>query len=556
VGSVKTGAKSNARNGPLVCKCGHDFSTCLAYNRATGKHVASRDKVPRHNANGINVKSVRPRQRPTVSRTDGGQSPLVSGLTPPASRLVGVELNPGPGGRKPGNQKKSVNNRNPARPAVSGNRRQGRKGAMQLGDAPTVLQHTAPMLSDIIEKDEYVADLLGSGGTSSLNITSYAINPGQSSLFPLGAAEAAKWTTWKCVSCEPYLMHEVSEFATDGSTGKVILAVDYNAANTLATTKQQLEDMHSASCMPSEDVGLKLIPRLLNRADPKYVRIGTQPSNTDIRLYDGGVLYVAAIGQAGTSKVAELRIRYKFKMELPTLLNPSGGSPTVLPGAVLTVTSNPLGEAAAATTVFQTQFASATTPVVTNNIGATIASSGLITLLPGKYLIALSSRSWDSAAAISNSNIQLCQVATASTQIVFTTSFTATAMANQVSTHNAFVNPQVGVIWDTAQDGLTVSLQVSATYASGSALNFSLLSITYLAAAVVGSELAFPSVEFLQQKLARYEQMLMASTKRVDSDFDEEDHDPLSPSVACSSSMKSLTKPDVIGELMARKLRK
>jgi hypothetical protein len=197
-------------------------------------------------------------------------------------------------------------------------------GSMAKGDQSTVLQHAVPELDDILEKDEFVTDIVGSNGTGNVVVTKYAFNPGQASLFPLGAAEANKWTNWKCISAIPYVLHEVSEFATDGSTGKVYLAMDYNAANDAPTTKQQLADMHSASAMPCEDFSLKLIPRLLNRADPKYIRNGPKPAGADIRLYDGGNLYVAAIGQSGTTKLGELRIRYKFKLELPTLLNPTG----------------------------------------------------------------------------------------------------------------------------------------------------------------------------------------------------------------------------------------
>jgi len=198
-------------------------------------------------------------------------------------------------------------------------------GAIFKDDNSTVLQHTVPELTDFIEKDEYVGDVLGSGGANLVGVTKFPFNPGQASLFPLGAAEAAKWTNWKCEYCEVYLLHEVSEFATDGSTGKVILAFDYNAANDTPTTKQQVEDMHSASAMGCEDVGLRLMPNLLNKADPKYVRTGVKPAGTDIRLYDGGNLFVVSAGQAGTTKISELRVRYRFRMFLPTLLNPTGG---------------------------------------------------------------------------------------------------------------------------------------------------------------------------------------------------------------------------------------
>jgi hypothetical protein len=235
---------------------------------------------------------------------------------------------PAPGTQAQKRQKPNPSRQSRKRAAKRGRDAAGRQpapGGAGYLDADTRLQHTVPEMDDVLEKDEFVADVLGSGGVGNTVITKYSVNPAQASLFPLGSPEASKWTCWKCVYCEPYLMHEVSQTATDGQTGKVILAMDYNAANDVPTTKQQLEAMHSASCMPYQDIGLNLIPKLMNKADPKYIRPGIKPAGTDIRLYDGGNLYVASIGQTGSSKIAELRVRYKFQLCLPTLLNPSGG---------------------------------------------------------------------------------------------------------------------------------------------------------------------------------------------------------------------------------------
>jgi len=307
------------------------------------------------------------------------QSPLYQQAVAEAARMKGSKLTKA--------EKRML------RGAVSGNRGMGRftregpaqGGAIGQDDAGTRLQHAAPQLTDVLEKDEYVGDVLGSNGTGNVVVTKYPINPGQASLFPLGSAEAAKWTCWKCVSCEPYLMHEVSEFATDGSTGKVILAVDYNAANDTPTTKQQVEDMHSASCMPCEDIGLKLIPALLNRADPKYIRTGVKPAGTDIRLYDGGNLFVVAAGQAGNSKISELRIRYKFQLCLPTLLNPTGGlsdDATVAQFVTPGWPANTGGESLANNTPLVLLVATA----VANGIGA-VNTSGTIVPPAGDYRV-------------------------------------------------------------------------------------------------------------------------------------------------------------------------
>lgn len=346
------------------------------------------------------------------------------------------------------------------------------QGAIAQNDSSTILQHAAPQLSDVLEKDEYVADVVGSGGTGNLAITAYAFNPGQSAMFPLGSAEAAKWTNWRCVYAEPYLLHEVSEFATDGSTGKLVLAMDYNSANAAPTTKQQLEDMHSASCMPCQDVGLKLIPRLLNRADPKYIRVAGQPGGTDLRLYDGGNFYVAAIGQAGTTKVAELRIRYKFTLELPTLLNPTAA---YAPGSQLIISDNQLN-LAGATTVQKLMFSSAATVNVINGIGATIASTGLVTLPAGLYLVEGTVTGVNQSASVTTAAMQFVNTTTL-TNYLFTSpnSVTSSGEPSQVesTSYGSFV-------LQTPNAGAVVGMSAALTYASGTCWTAGVMRITKL----------------------------------------------------------------------------
>jgi len=291
-------------------------------------------------------------------------------------RKTAKNPNNGNNKKKNRNNKKNNNNNNGSR-----NYRTP-MGPIAKNDSSTILQHAAPQLDDIIEKDEFVADVLGSGGVGLMNLQTFPINPAQPTTFPLGSAEANKWTHWKAISVEPYLLHEVSEFATDGSTGKVYLACDYNAANAIPTTKQQLADMHSASCMPCQDVGLKLKPKLLNRADPKYIRVGNLPPHTDIRLYDGGNLYVAAIGQAGNTKISELRIRYKFKLCLPTLLN-AGGNNVELNTSVSSFQSTTGTEVSGATGVNKLVLFGTT---VTNPLNI-VNSAGTFTPPAGNYLV-------------------------------------------------------------------------------------------------------------------------------------------------------------------------
>lgn len=174
---------------------------------------------------------------------------------------------------------------------------------------------------DIVEFDEYIAEISGTTSTSVPGVTKYPIQPGLALTFPEGSVEAALWTEWRMVGCEFYYKREVSEFAANGTTGKVILSVDYNPANPAPTTKQQLEIMPHTDFMPCENAGLRIDPQCVNRADCKFIRTGQVPAGEDVKTFDGGNLWVATLGNAGTGVLGELHCRYRFHVEKPTLLN-------------------------------------------------------------------------------------------------------------------------------------------------------------------------------------------------------------------------------------------
>jgi hypothetical protein len=170
----------------------------------------------------------------------------------------------------------------------------------------------------IVEWDEYVAEVSGS---TSFATTAYPLNPGQSSLFPWLAKMAVLWEKYEFESCAPYYKHEVSQYATNGQAGKVMLSCDYDASDVAPTTKQQVEDTWPhVDCMPYQDVSLPLNRReMRSSVAMKYVRPGAQPANTDIKIYDAGVVYVSTYGNTNTSVIGELRIRYRVRLEVPVL---------------------------------------------------------------------------------------------------------------------------------------------------------------------------------------------------------------------------------------------
>jgi len=244
-------------------------------------------------------------------------------------------------------------------------------------------------LGETITFDEYITDINGSVNFAA---TKFAVQPGIAGTFPKGAIKAALYSEWKCQQCEFYFKPEVSQFAGQGSTGKLILAMDYNAGNPAPTTKQQVEIMHVEDAMPYNVVRLRLDASCINKADAKYIRTGPIPVDEDIKTFDGGNLWVCTIGQAGAGLIGELHARYSFRCTKPTLLNPAQGG-------LLPQTS-----AALYTQVAPTTFVAGTPKNVgfdtaqTNGFGMPAPVAGVFTPPAGNYLVRVRLGLSDSAA--------------------------------------------------------------------------------------------------------------------------------------------------------------
>jgi len=164
-------------------------------------------------------------------------------------------------------------------------------------------------------------------GSVSFTAVKFPINPGQAGTFPVGSPEANNWTEWSCRFMEVEYVPTVSEFATQGQIGEVAVACDYNAANQTPTNMQSVEAMHFAGGgIPARGFKLVLLPKYLNKSDPKYIRDGPISSGVDIRLFDGGNLFFCTAGCTNTNQIGKLLVRYFFDVQLPTLDNPASGA--------------------------------------------------------------------------------------------------------------------------------------------------------------------------------------------------------------------------------------
>lgn len=260
-----------------------------------------------------------------------------------------------------------------------------------------------PKARDTLLQDEYIAEVTSTtGAAATFNVTSYAFNPGQTATFPRFAREAVLYEKWICTSAEFYYKPQVSQFATAGTTGKVMLSFDYDANDAAPSAKVQVEDTDPhADGMPWQNITLKLDPKELNSGETgKFVRPSGLPGGADIRLYDGGRLHVSTTGitNGGANvTLGELRVRYRFSLHKPVLENTTGVPQNFHTTQYYSSSNQSLTTSTAATLLVPT--------VMTNGLGAS-NTSGSITLPAGNYIVT-GSMTVTSSGAISDSLLHM-----------------------------------------------------------------------------------------------------------------------------------------------------
>jgi len=343
----------------------------------------------------------------------------------------------------------------------------------------TVTTRSTSRRGQVLEEDEYIGEVNGSVAFAT---TQYAINPGQAATFPWGSQIAALYEEYEFEYLEFYYTAEVSQYATQGQTGVVLLSADYDSSDAPPATKQRVEDTdpHTTPALPSTKlIRLVMDCAQMKRNLGKYVRPGAQPVNTDIKTYDSGNLFVSTQGQTNTTNIGELHVRYRVRLSKPVL--ESSGGALGQPGSQLLLTSALAGETAAATTVAGLCFASATNPVVVqNSIGATFASTGLVTLPAGTYLIEAGNTCVGSAAAPSALGLSLVQSSTL-TNYLQTNATTSTAGSGSTySLQPRTLSINSFVLNTSVAGSAVIGLAAYDTYASGSATNNAWLRVTLL----------------------------------------------------------------------------
>lgn len=197
-----------------------------------------------------------------------------------------------------------------------------------------------------IRHREYLGDITGSTGFSN---RAYTINPGVETSFP--------WLSNVAYAFQQYrfhgLLYEFVSTSADAlnsvntALGTVVMSTQYNAANPVFLSKQEMEQyefscssppskslIHPVECDPNETP----IPHL-------YVRTGALAANQDIKMYDLGLFQIATVGMQAAANIGELWITYDVEFFKPRI-QPGGAYPgqyTIIANGPYVANANVLG---------------------------------------------------------------------------------------------------------------------------------------------------------------------------------------------------------------------
>lgn len=159
---------------------------------------------------------------------------------------------------------------------------------------------------------EYVRDIVSL--SANYAVQSISVNPGIAALFP--------WLCSIALSYESYLFNSLSfEFESTSTTsdrGTVMMGIDFDAADSPPTSKQQLMAIHGSTrssvwshqCCTADQKDLRKfgVQRYVRNSSP----IGTQ----DIKTYDVGNFHIGTQG-TGIITVGELYVTYDVTLHTP-----------------------------------------------------------------------------------------------------------------------------------------------------------------------------------------------------------------------------------------------
>lgn len=181
----------------------------------------------------------------------------------------------------------------------------------------------------VIRFQEYLGDVITSSTPGGFSINSWVINAANRDSFPFLAQIGVNYEQYQMEG----LVYEFRSTSADAlnstntALGSVLLATQYDVADAVFTSKaEMLNYEYSNSVKPSENC-MHMIECAPNQTSLPilYTLDGSNPANTDARLYHLGRFNVATIGfQAASVRIGEIHCTYQVRLLKPKIYSALG----------------------------------------------------------------------------------------------------------------------------------------------------------------------------------------------------------------------------------------
>lgn len=201
------------------------------------------------------------------------------------------------------------------KPAKTLSNKQSAPAAISRSTTTRVPSVTRRDNSVVIKHTEFFETVGTPGPGGPFWVDSFAINPGNPSVFPWLATQAFAWERYRF---RKLLFRYIPRVGT-GQGGTLVLSPDYDADDDPPPNELVACSYADAvSCVPWQEVVLRCNPEaMLGGMRSKYVRVGALKKNNDIKMYDSLNLFVGR-DTANATPVTWGKLWVEYEVELIT----------------------------------------------------------------------------------------------------------------------------------------------------------------------------------------------------------------------------------------------
>lgn len=163
---------------------------------------------------------------------------------------------------------------------------------------------------------EFISDI--SAASSGFATINFAVNPGNVTAFPWLAAIAANYESYTFKK----LAYRYVPLCPTSTQGRVTMAIDYDARDSIPTSKAVLSQYQGAVATPTWQQGLYVAQpaNLTKFAKQRYVSGATVPANSDVKTYHVGQFILATSNTPATqTQLGELWVEYDVEFQTPQI---------------------------------------------------------------------------------------------------------------------------------------------------------------------------------------------------------------------------------------------